>query len=167
MNFGERLRELRGQRHVTQRDLARQIGRDHTYISKLEHGAPPPSYKTIQRIALVLSADEQELLILAGKINPTIVRQQRMIERYHTSLNDILSLFVAFNGTEYNGIEEAIALLQEGSEEYGLPIRVAFVEPYNKMKEFIRSIEQLQHMAGTAESELKDVQEAIERMAKE
>jgi transcriptional regulator with XRE-family HTH domain len=40
-------------------------------------------------------------------------------------------------------------------------------EAWMKAVEFIRGIEQLQRMAGTAESELTDASEAIKRMAKE
>jgi transcriptional regulator with XRE-family HTH domain len=68
MNFGERLRELRKQRKVCQRDLANMIEVDFTYISKIETGnTPPPSRITIHRIARALDANESELIILAGK----------------------------------------------------------------------------------------------------
>ncbi|SRR6266702_1881254 len=73
--FGERLRELRKQREISQRDLAAMVAVDFTYISKLESGSqPPPSALTIHYIAQVLEADENELMALAGKI-PDGLRQ--------------------------------------------------------------------------------------------
>lgn len=69
ITFGERLRELRKLRQITQRALASQTGVDYTYISKIETGdTPPPSAATIHRMAEVLDANEDELMVLAGKI---------------------------------------------------------------------------------------------------
>lgn len=67
--FGERLRELRKQRGMSQRKLAEQVGVDYTYLSKIENEQmPPPSAATIHRIGQALDADEGELLLLAGKV---------------------------------------------------------------------------------------------------
>lgn len=67
--FGERLRELRKARRMSQRDLAEMVEVDFTYISKIENNQTPlPSATTIHRIAQALDADEGELLLLAGKI---------------------------------------------------------------------------------------------------
>ena len=68
-SFGARLRELRIKARLTQRELAQQIGVDFSYLSKIENGAlPPPSEKVILRLAEVLKADKDELLLLAGRI---------------------------------------------------------------------------------------------------
>lgn len=67
--FGGRLRTLRLARDITQDKLAACVGVDHTYLSKMEHGAiMPPSSYVIHRLADVLHADESELLCLAGKV---------------------------------------------------------------------------------------------------
>jgi transcriptional regulator with XRE-family HTH domain len=69
MEFGRRLRDLRKQKHVSQRDLAAQVGIDFTYLSKIEVGrSAPPSEEVIRQIAHVLDADEDELINLAGKV---------------------------------------------------------------------------------------------------
>lgn len=69
ITFGEQLRRLRRGRGLNQRDLAAQADIDFTYISKIENGqTPPPSEKTIQRLAQVLGDDEGTLIKLAGKI---------------------------------------------------------------------------------------------------
>jgi HTH-type transcriptional regulator, competence development regulator len=69
MEFGRRLRDLRKQKQVSQRDLAAQVGIDFTYLSKIEGGrSAPPSEDVIRHIAQVLEADENELINLAGKV---------------------------------------------------------------------------------------------------
>ena len=69
MEFGQRLRNLRKQKNLSQRDLAARVGIDFTYLSKIEGGRlDPPSEVIIQRIAQVLEADEDELINLAGKV---------------------------------------------------------------------------------------------------
>lgn len=69
MEFGRRLRDLRKQKNISQRDLAARVGIDFTYLSKIEGGRlAPPSEDVIRHIAQVLEADEDELINLAGKV---------------------------------------------------------------------------------------------------
>jgi len=76
--FGQRIRELRKARNLTQRELAERVafrlraedrrGFDVTYLSKIENGKlPPPSTMAIMYLAKELDADSDELLALAGK----------------------------------------------------------------------------------------------------
>lgn len=74
MTFGERLRELRRAKNISQRDLASQIDVDFTYLSKIENDRmPAPSAKTILALARALDADADELSVLAGKIPTDLV----------------------------------------------------------------------------------------------
>lgn len=69
MEFGRRLRDLRKQKNISQRDLATQVEVDFTYLSKIEGGRlAPPSEDVIRRLAKALGADENELINLAGKV---------------------------------------------------------------------------------------------------
>ena len=69
MEFGRRLRDLRKQKNVSQRDLATQVGIDFTYLSKIEGGrSAPPIEEVIRRISQEFDADEDELINLAGKV---------------------------------------------------------------------------------------------------
>ena len=71
--FGSRLRELRIQAGMSQRELADRVNVNYTYLSKIEKGATsPPSSKVILRLAENLDTDKDELLILAEKIPPDI-----------------------------------------------------------------------------------------------
>ena len=69
-NFGPELKKLRKKRDVTQYYLAEKAGVDVTYISKMENGQLKhyPSVETITKIAEVLDADADKLILLAKKI---------------------------------------------------------------------------------------------------
>ncbi len=83
MTFGERVRELRKAKNLTLRDVAKKVRVNFTYISKIENQkldfGEYPSEDLIRKLAKVLEADEDELLLLAKKIPEDIKR--RVIER--------------------------------------------------------------------------------------
>jgi PAS domain S-box-containing protein len=72
VTFGQRLRELRKAKGLTQRELAQKTAISFAYVSKLETGAmPPPRQKVILALAEVLAAnnaDTDELFGLARKM---------------------------------------------------------------------------------------------------
>jgi len=73
--FGARLRELRKQAGLSQRELADKCGIHFSYLSKIESGVmPPPSMKVMLRLAEVLNADKDELMLLAGKMPADIAQ---------------------------------------------------------------------------------------------
>ncbi len=69
---GQRIREIRKHRNLTQRELAERVGINFTYLSRVENDRlddqQTPREETIQRIARVLDADADELLLLAKRI---------------------------------------------------------------------------------------------------
>ena len=79
MQFGERVRELRKGKKLTQRHLAHRLGVSFSYISKVEnerlHFGDYPSEKSIHKLAGELDADEEELLLLADKV-PAGIRKR-------------------------------------------------------------------------------------------
>ncbi len=83
MTFGERLRELRKAKNLSQRALADKVDINFTYLSKVESEkldfAQYPSEDLIRKLAKALDADVDELLLLAKKIPPDI--RDRVIER--------------------------------------------------------------------------------------
>jgi transcriptional regulator with XRE-family HTH domain len=83
MTFGERLRELRKARNLSQKALADKVGINFTYLSKIENErldfAQFPSEELIRKLAAALKADEGELMILAQKIPEQI--KKRVMER--------------------------------------------------------------------------------------
>jgi transcriptional regulator with XRE-family HTH domain len=68
-SFGKRIQELRRAASFTQRDVAKKVGIDFTYLSKLENDrGEAPGEETIRKLASLLKGDVEELLALAGKI---------------------------------------------------------------------------------------------------
>ena len=68
-SFGDYLRELRKAKGLSQKELAERVEIDFTYLSKIETGsASPPAEDTILRLADVLRADADKLILLAGKV---------------------------------------------------------------------------------------------------
>lgn len=81
--FGARIRSLRKQKRLTQRQLAERVatrlkekdrrGFDFTYLSKIENDRMrPPSVPAIMELAAQLDAESDELLALAGKAPPDL-----------------------------------------------------------------------------------------------
>ncbi len=70
--FGKVIRQARRDKGYSQRDLAKLVDVDYTYLSKLEndHAAYPPSVEVIKLLVLTLDLTEreEELMYLAGRI---------------------------------------------------------------------------------------------------
>ncbi len=70
MDFGKRLRQLRQERNIGIKKLAKILGINYTYISKMESGNTYPSEALIIKISRVLDHDPDELMLLAKKLPP-------------------------------------------------------------------------------------------------
>jgi transcriptional regulator with XRE-family HTH domain len=83
LTFGQKIRELRRAKKLGQRAVAAAVGINFTYLSKIENDkvdfAAFPSEATIRKLAEVLDADVDELLLMAKKI-PDHIRE-RVLER--------------------------------------------------------------------------------------
>lgn len=83
MRFGEKIRELRKARGLSQRALGDFVGVSFTYISKVENEkldfGDYPSEDLIRKLAKALDADEGDLFLLAEKIPEDI--RKRVMER--------------------------------------------------------------------------------------
>lgn len=68
--FGKLIRQARKDKGLSQRELAKLVEVNYTYLSKLEndHAGTPPSEDVIERLGLHLELDAQELIYLAGRI---------------------------------------------------------------------------------------------------
>ena len=83
--FGQLIRKARRNQEYSQRELAKLIGVNFTYLSKLEndHADYPPSKEVIQSLASSLDLDVAELTQLAGRINPEDAKIfQELIKQY-------------------------------------------------------------------------------------
>jgi len=60
--YGKRLRQLRRERALSQRDLSRMTGVAHDSISQLETGKREAQPKTIRKLAEALGVEPKELM---------------------------------------------------------------------------------------------------------
>jgi transcriptional regulator with XRE-family HTH domain len=69
-SFGERIRQLRKAKGLTQRELGDVVGVDFSYLSKIENDnlEHTPSVRTLVKLAEALDVDELELMNLANKV---------------------------------------------------------------------------------------------------
>ena len=83
MQFGEKVRELRKEKGLTQQALADAVNVSFTYVSKIENGkldfGDYPSDDLICRLAKILNVDADGLLLLAEKIPEPI--RKRVVQR--------------------------------------------------------------------------------------
>jgi transcriptional regulator with XRE-family HTH domain len=67
VDFGKFIREKRTEAEISQLGLARAIGVNHTYLSKIESGKmPPPSAETVLKLADALDGSSYEFLCAAN-----------------------------------------------------------------------------------------------------
>ena len=79
--FGDRIRELRKAKGYSLRRLAPLVGVGFSYLSKVERGRldfdGTASESLVHRLATVLESDEDELLLLAGRIPESLAERIR------------------------------------------------------------------------------------------
>lgn len=68
--FGQVIRKARKEKGYSQRELAKIVGLDFTYLSKLENARSdyPPKEAVIRNLAKELELDAEELIFLAGRV---------------------------------------------------------------------------------------------------
>lgn len=107
MQFGEKVRELRKAKNLTQRDLAHKVQVNFTYISKIENGkldfGDYPSRDLIRKLAKALGASADELLLLAEKVPEQI--KKRVMQRPDA--------FRKFAGLDDKQIDEILKTLDD------------------------------------------------------
>ena len=69
--FGQRVRELRAEREVTQEDLAERVGIFRTYMSRIETGVANPTLTLIQALADALKVPVTALFDAPAKVSKT------------------------------------------------------------------------------------------------
>ena len=71
--FATRLKAIRADKGIGVRELGRLINKTGQHISNIEKGIANPSAEVVVAIAKALSADVDELLHLAGQVDPEVV----------------------------------------------------------------------------------------------
>jgi transcriptional regulator with XRE-family HTH domain len=93
--FGEKLRLLRRERGISQRDMAASIGVSPAYLSALEHGRRGvPNWATVQKIIgffNIIWDDAEELQRLAARSDPRVVIDTAGLSPRATELSNLLA----------------------------------------------------------------------------
>lgn len=110
--FGKIIRKLRNEKGIIQRDVAEKVGIDVTYLSKIENGKlPPPSQEKIKRLAEVLDADKDYLIIKANKVPEDI---EEMIPKSSKEVPKLLRAGRELSNEEWEEVHEYIKKIKRG-----------------------------------------------------
>lgn len=91
--FGQRIREARQEKGHSQRALAKLVGVNYTYLSKIENDRSeyPPKEDVIQSLAKHLDLDATELSYLSGRISPADAKAvQELAKQYQKKMPALL-----------------------------------------------------------------------------
>ncbi|WP_152046442.1 helix-turn-helix domain-containing protein [Aureimonas psammosilenae] len=115
--FGERIRLLRRQRGVTQREMAEALGVSNAYLSALEHGRRGrPTWDMLQRIIGYLNViwdDAEELERLAELSHPRVAIDTGGLSPAATRLANRLAETV--DSLKPDDVERLLAVLEEAA----------------------------------------------------
>lgn len=93
--FGERLRELRAERNMTQKQMAKEVGVSAAYLSALEHGKRgTPRWILVQQIVACLNIiwdEADELQALALRSAPKVTIDTSNLSPHATELANLLA----------------------------------------------------------------------------
>jgi transcriptional regulator with XRE-family HTH domain len=102
--FGERIRSLRRQQKLKQRDVAERLPMSAGHLSRLETGDyGPPSDEVIERLAVVLKTDPVELLRIAGREVGNRSFEQHVLAELRLIRSGIERLEAAAAGDQQDG----------------------------------------------------------------
>jgi len=90
MNFGDRLKQLRTQKNLTQPQLAQAIGIEQSYLSKLENDKSVPGADIFQ--AILRAFDMDVASFLAGVDDNVVHRELRQLPEVANHLNSQVAL---------------------------------------------------------------------------
>ncbi len=135
MSFGEILRQHRGAAALSLRSLARRLGVDAAYLSRVEKGTVPPSEQLLRGLAAALDWSEDELFLLAGRLPESLRHFVELApEKVAAALTGLAAMVVAEPQTPYGG--PVLSGRGERAIEDGFPFAelsdVAEVESWRK-----------------------------------
>lgn len=89
MNFGEKVKQLRAERNLTQPQLAQAIGIEQSYLSKLENDKSTPSADIFQAILKAFGVDVATFL--EGVDEKQVYRDLRQVPEVANHLNSVIT----------------------------------------------------------------------------
>lgn len=114
--FGQSIRQARKEKGYTQRQVAKMLNIDFTYLSKLENDRAdyPAKEDVIRSLAQTLDRDEEELIFLAGR---TPTRYEEFLKTHYRQL-PVLFRRMLENREFAEQIFRAAEIESEGGELY-------------------------------------------------
>jgi len=93
-DFGDTIKESRLGQNIGLRELARRVEMSPQYLSNIENGrVPAPSAEIVERLALELGENKEELLLLARRIDTEIVRHAKKVAPKLENINKVINFF--------------------------------------------------------------------------
>lgn len=111
VNFSETIREKRKELGLSLRSAAKTAGIDPGYLSRIEEGKAPPSDKVIHKLSLLLQYNEDELLLLAGRLPDSL---QELVEREPSRVTSALRNLGTMASIEPGEYHSAPLMAQKG-----------------------------------------------------
>jgi transcriptional regulator with XRE-family HTH domain len=116
--FGEKVRSLRRERGIAQRDMAASIGVSPAYLSALEHGRRGvPNWAMVQKIIgffNVIWDDAEELQHLAERSDPRVVIDTAGLSPRATELSNLLAETISsLSDAEIEALIERLSVVRQ------------------------------------------------------
>lgn len=119
MPTGSRIKEIRKQKGLTQKQLGEKCGMYESQIRKYENGKANPKIETLQKIATALKCNLSDLMdadeyklhnieIAIKKVNDSVLEKNKEID------NEPMTIAAHFDGDEYT--EEELEAIREFAE---------------------------------------------------
>jgi len=115
MNFGKYLSVARMQKGFSQSRLARTVGCDHSFISRIEAGERNPSREMTETIAdaLELNSTERDSLMLAAGYAPPHLSENMIADPILLRLHKVMQVATA---EDQQSVRLTLSLLSDGLE---------------------------------------------------
>ncbi|WP_282804465.1 helix-turn-helix domain-containing protein [Clostridium tetani] len=127
MNVGEKIKEIRKSKKLTQTQLAKQINKSERMLQKYENGEVTPSFEVVEIIAEALGVEPYDLMYDWNKINKEVDN----IEETEKLLN------ILGYGVKYNQIDRGHYEIEINSKDISVAMSE---EKYDQLKENIKFI---------------------------
>ncbi|MBX3568255.1 MAG: helix-turn-helix transcriptional regulator [Rhizobiaceae bacterium] len=120
--FGTRLRQLRAERGISQREMAAGLGLSAAYLSALEHGRRgKPNWALVQKIIgyfNVIWDEAEELQALAAMSDPRVVIDTAGLSAEATELANLLALRIStLTGEQIAELRHILEAASAGNSE--------------------------------------------------
>ena len=99
MTVGERIKKIREQKGIKQKDLAEKLGISYVMLSQYERGVRTPKYKTVDKIALALDVTPLYLMygdestIIDTKIIDVINQSKEDVDQITKKIKTVINSF--------------------------------------------------------------------------